>query len=429
MSMGLVLKRFLFSVVAREVIGHRSSTAWPRVWSGATMSGTNPSDSIEVTVVMPCLNEAETLAVCIRKALDCLSDNGISGEVVVADNGSTDGSQAIAEAEGARVVPVEVKGYGNALMGGIDSARGRYVLMGDADDSYDFSALLPFIEKLREGNDLVMGNRFRGGIAPGAMPALHRYLGNPVLSGLGRLFFRCPVGDFHCGLRGFSREAIWRMKLQTTGMEFASEMVVKATLLGLRIVEVPTTLSPDGRSRPPHLRSWRDGWRHLRFMLLFSPAWLFLYPGLLLMIVGLGVGGWLLPEARQLGGATLDVNTLAYSALAVLLGFQSVLFAVFTRTFVSTQGLGPDSRTLNKLYRYVTLETGLIVGGVLIVLGLTGSVAATFGWSEVDFGELNPSEVLRQVIPSVLAIALGFQIVLASFFLSVLGLKRRGGGE
>ena len=389
----------------------------------------SPSDSIEVSVVIPCLNEAETLAVCIRKALGCLSENGISGEVIVADNGSTDGSQAIAEAEGARVVPVEAKGYGNALMGGIEAARGRYVIMGDADDSYDFSALGPFIEKLRKGNDLVMGNRFRGGIAPGAMPALHRYLGNPVLSGLGRLFFRCPVGDFHCGLRGFSREGFGRMKLQTTGMEFASEMVVKATLLGLRIAEVPTTLSPDGRSRPPHLRSWRDGWRHLRFMLLFSPGWLFLYPGLLLMIVGLGVGGWLLPEARQLGGATFDVNTLAYSALAVLLGFQSVLFAVFTRTFVSTQGLGPESRTLNKLYRYVTLETGLIVGGVLIVLGLTGSVAATFGWSEVDFGELNPSEVLRQVIPSVLAIALGFQIVLASFFLSVLGLKRRGGGE
>ena len=389
----------------------------------------SPSDSIEVSVVIPCLNESETLAVCIQKALGCLSGNGISGEVIVADNGSTDGSQAIAEAEGALVVSVEAKGYGNALMGGIEATRGRYVIMGDADDSYDFSALMPFIEKLREGNDLVMGNRFRGGIAPGAMPALHQYLGNPVLSGLGRLFFRCPVGDFHCGLRGFSREAIWRMKLQTTGMEFASEMVVKATLLGLRIAEVPTTLSPDGRSRPPHLRSWRDGWRHLRFMLLFSPGWLFLYPGLLLMIVGLGVGGWLLPEARQLGGATLDVNTLAYSALAVLLGFQSVLFAVFTRTFVSTQGLGPESRTLNKLYRYVTLETGLIVGGVLIVLGLTGSVAATFGWSEVDFGELNPSEVLRQVIPSVLAIALGFQIVLASFFLSVLGLKRRGGGE
>ena len=429
MSKRLVSKRFLFSVVAREGIGHRSSTDWPSAWPSEPMPEPSPSDSIEVSVVIPCLNEAETLAVCIRKALGCLSENGISGEVIVADNGSTDGSQAIAEAEGARVVPVEAKGYGNALMGGIEAARGRYVIMGDADDSYDFSALGPFIEKLRKGNDLVMGNRFRGGIAPGAMPALHRYLGNPVLSGLGRLFFRCPVGDFHCGLRGFRREAFGRMKLQTTGMEFASEMVVKATLLGLRIAEVPTTLSPDGRSRPPHLRSWRDGWRHLRFMLLFSPGWLFLYPGLLLMIVGLGVGGWLLPEARQLGGATLDVNTLAYSALAVLLGFQSVLFAVFTRTFVSTQGLGPESRTLNKLYRYVTLETGLIVGGVLIVLGFTGSVAATFGWSEVDFGELNPSEVLRQVIPSVLAIALGFQIVLASFFLSVLGLKRRGGGE
>ena len=429
MSKRLVSKRFLFSVVAREGIGHRSSTDWPIAWPSEPMPEPSPSDSIEVSVVIPCLNESETLAVCIRKVLGCLSENGISGEVIAADNGSTDGSQAIAEAEGARVVPVEAKGYGNALMGGIEAARGRYVIMGDADDSYDFSALGPFIEKLRKGNDLVMGNRFLGGIAPGAMPALHRYLGNPVLSGLGRLFFRCPVGDFHCGLRGFSREAFGRMKLQTTGMEFASEMVVKATLLGLRIAEVPTTLSPDGRSRPPHLRSWRDGWRHLRFMLLFSPGWLFLYPGLLLMIVGLGVGGWLLPEARQLGGATLDVNTLAYSALAVLLGFQSVLFAVFTRTFVSTQGLGPESRTLNKLYRYVTLETGLIVGGVLIVLGFTGSVAATFGWSEVDFGELNPSEVLRQVIPSVLAIALGFQIVLASFFLSVLGLKRRGGGE
>tara|TARA_Y100001968_G_C19432898_1_gene758043 strand:+ start:63 stop:1244 length:1182 start_codon:yes stop_codon:yes gene_type:complete len=388
-----------------------------------------PSDRPEVTVVMPCLNEADTLAVCIRKALGCLSENGIIGEVVVADNGSTDCSKSIAEEEGARVVAVAAKGYGNALMGGVEAARGRYVIMGDADDSYDFSMLMPFLEKLREGNELVMGNRFQGGIAPGAMPPLHRYLGNPVLSGLGRLFFRCPVGDFHCGLRGFSREAFERMKLQTTGMEFASEMVVKATLLGMRIIEVPTTLSPDGRGRPPHLRSWRDGWRHLRFMLLFSPVWLFFYPGLFLMIVGLSVGGWLLPEARQLGGATFDVNTLAYSSLAVLLGFQSVLFAVFTRTFVGTQGLGPKSCVLNKLYRYVTLETGLVLGGVLIVLGLAVSIVATLGWSEVDFGNLNPSEVLRQVIPAILAIALGFQIVLASFFLSVLGLKRKGGDE
>lgn len=385
------------------------------------------SDSPEVSVVMPCLNEAETVAVCIQKARACLADNGVSGEIIVADNGSTDGSQAIAEAEGARVVPVVAKGYGSALMGGISVARGRFVIMGDADDSYDFSALMPFIEQLRDGSDLVMGNRFKGGIAPGAMPPLHRYIGNPLLSGLGRLFFRCSVGDFHCGLRGFSRAAYDRMKLQTTGMEFAGEMVVKSTLLGLRIAEVPTTLSPDGRSRPPHLRSWRDGWRNLRFMLLFSPRWLFLYPGLLLMLLGLGVGGWLLPETRQLGQAKLDVHTLAYSALAVLLGFQSVLFALYTRSFAHSRGLLLGSPGLNKPYRWLTLEAGLMLGGILMLLGLGGSVSATLGWSEKDFGELNPSVVLRQVIPSILALALGFQIVLGSFFLSVLGLESRGG--
>ena len=385
------------------------------------------SDPPEVSVVMPCLNEAETVAVCIQKARACLADNGVSGEIIVADNGSTDGSQAIAEAEGARVVPVVTKGYGGALMGGISAARGRFVIMGDADDSYDFSALMPFIEQLRDGSDLVMGNRFKGGIAPGAMPPLHRYIGNPLLSGLGRLFFRCPVGDFHCGLRGFSRAAYDRMKLQTTGMEFAGEMVVKSTLLGLRIAEVPTTLSPDGRSRPPHLRSWRDGWRNLRFMLLFSPRWLFLYPGLLLMLLGLGVGGWLLPETRQLGQAKLDVHTLAYSALAVLLGFQSVLFALYTRSFAHSRGLLLGSPGLNKPYRWLTLEAGLMLGGILMLLGLGGSVSATLGWSETDFGELNPSVVLRQVIPSILALALGVQIVLGSFFLSVLGLESRGG--
>ncbi len=391
------------------------------------MPGQQTSDSPEVSVVMPCLNEAETLAVCIQKARACLADNGVSGEIIIADNGSTDGSQSIAEAEGARVVPVEARGYGSALMGGIAASRGRFVIMADADDSYDFSALMPFIEKLRDGSDFVIGNRFKGGIALGAMPPLHRYLGNPVLSGLGRLFFRSPAGDFHCGLRCFSRDAFERMNLQTTGMEFASEMVVKATLLGLRIAEVPTTLSPDGRSRPPHLRSWRDGWRHLRFMLLFSPRWLFLYPGLLLMFAGLGVGGWLLPEARQLGQATLNVHTLVYAALSVLLGFQAVLFALFTRTFAITQGLMPPSRLLNRLYRFVTLETGLVVGGLLVLGGLGGSLAATLGWQKIDFGELEPSVVLRQVIPSIVALALGFQVVLGSFFLSVLGLKRKGG--
>ena len=391
------------------------------------MPGQQTSDSPEVSVVMPCLNEAETLAVCIQKARACLADNGVSGEIIIADNGSTDGSQSIAEAEGARVVPVEARGYGSALMGGIAASRGRFVIMADADDSYDFSALMPFIEKLRDGSDFVIGNRFKGGIALGAMPPLHRYLGNPVLSGLGRLFFRSPAGDFHCGLRCFSRDAFERMNLQTTGMEFASEMVVKATLLGLRIAEVPTTLSPDGRSRPPHLRSWRDGWRHLRFMLLFSPRWLFLYPGLLLMFAGLGVGSWLLPEARQLGQATLNVHTLVYAALSVLLGFQAVLFALFTRTFAITQGLMPPSRLLNRLYRFVTLEIGLVVGGLLVLGGLGGSLAATLGWQKIDFGELEPSVVLRQVIPSIVALALGFQVVLGSFFLSVLGLKRKGG--
>ena len=391
------------------------------------MSQQGLSESIEISVVMPCLNEAETLKLCISKALSCLRENKVTGEVVVADNGSTDNSKQIAESAGARVVLAKSKGYGNALIEGISAARGKYVIMGDADDSYDFSSLMVFIDKLRDGSDLVMGNRFRGGIAPGAMPPLHRYFGNPVLSGLGRLFFRCSIGDFHCGLRGLSREAFYRMKLQTTGMEFASEMVVKATMLGMKISEVPTTLSKDGRSRPPHLRSWRDGWRHLRFMLLFSPNWLFFYPGILLMLVGLILGGWLLPEARKLGQATLDINTLAYSALAVLLGFQSILFGLFTRTFANTQGLGSESRFLESLYRYIKLETGLIVGGILIILGFWESISVTLNWSDVGFGELNPSKVLRQVIPSILAIALGFQIVLGSFFLSVLGLKRRGG--
>lgn len=379
---------------------------------------------------MPCLNEAETLVVCIGKARRFLKEHGIRGEVIVADNGSSDGSQEIAGMEGARTVPVEARGYGSALMGGIFAARGRFIIMGDADDSYDFSNLMPFVEKLREGFELVMGNRFLGGIAPGAMPLLHRHLGNPVLSGVGRLFFHSPMGDFHCGLRGFSRDAYERMRLQTTGMEFASEMVVKATLLDMKITEVPTTLSPDGRSRPPHLRSWRDGWRHLRFMLLFSPKWLFLYPGLALIAAGLLMGGWLLPGARKLGLVTLDVHTLAYAALAVLVGFQAVLFALFTRVFAVTQGLMPESKPLNRLHRFLSLETGLIAGALLLVFGLAGSVHAVLQWHDTDFGKLDPSVVLRQVIPSILALALGCQIVLGSFFLSVLGLKRRreGGG-
>ena len=272
---------------SRLIVAHEMNTETKSTPTSGDFStgGTGP---LELSIVMPCLNEAETLEVCIKKAQNSLRENQLAGEVIIADNGSTDGSQAIAERLGARVVPVDRKGYGSALLGGIAAARGRFIIMGDADDSYEFTNLMPFVAKLREGFELVMGNRFKGGIKPGAMPPLHRYLGNPVLTGIGRLFFGCPAGDFHCGLRGFSKAAIDRLNLQTTGMEFASEMVVKGSLQGLRITEVPTTLSPDGRSRPPHLRSWRDGWRHLRFMLVYSPRWLFLYPGLLLMLVGLG---------------------------------------------------------------------------------------------------------------------------------------------
>src|SRR5216683_2493132 len=264
---------------------------------------------------MPCLNEAETVATCVRKAAGFLREHGIDGEIVVADNGSTDGSQRLAEEAGARVVAVSAKGYGNALLGGIVDAQGRYIIMGDADDSYDFTALMPFVSALRDGADLVMGNRFRGGIAPGAMPPLHRYLGNPVLSFVGRLFFRSAIGDFHCGLRGFNRDSVMALNLQATGMEFASEMVVKAALAGQHVTEVPTTLAKDGRSRPPHLHTWRDGWRHLRFLLLYSPRWLFLYPGALLMLAGAAAGAWLLPGPRTIAGVAFDVHTLVYAAM------------------------------------------------------------------------------------------------------------------
>jgi glycosyltransferase involved in cell wall biosynthesis len=383
------------------------------------------ADALELSILMPCLNEAETLETCIRKAQRSLLDNNIRGEIIIADNGSTDGSQAIATGLGARVVDVEAKGYGNALMGGIVAARGKYIIMGDADDSYDFSSLEVFIEKLSEGYDLVMGNRFKGGIKPGAMPLLHKYLGNPVLTTIGRIFFHSPCGDFHCGLRGFSKAAVTKLDLRSTGMEFASEMVVKATLRKMRITEVPTTLSPDGRSRPPHLRSWRDGWRHLRFLLLFSPRWLFLFPGALLIILGLATGIWLLPGPRKVGNISFDIHTLLYSALAILVGFQAVTFALFTKTFAISEGLLPEDPRLNKLFRFINLEAGLIVGCLLIFFGLAGSFYALEVWSERAFGQLNPSQTLRTVIPAMTCLTLGCQIVFSSFFLSVLGLKRR----
>jgi hypothetical protein len=383
------------------------------------------ASEIEVSVVMPCLNEAETVGVCIEKARRALAELGVAGEVVVADNGSTDGSQEIAERMGARVVRVEARGYGSALMGGIAAARGRYVIMGDADDSYDFSALAPFVEKLRAGYGLVMGNRFKGGIAKGAMPPLHKYLGNPVLTGVGRLLFRSPCGDFHCGLRGFSKEAVERLDLRTTGMEFASEMVVKATLHDIGVTEVPTRLAPDGRSRAPHLRRWRDGWRHLRFLLLYSPRWLFLYPGALLMLAGLAMGAWLLPGPRTVGGATLDIHTLLYAAVAVIVGFQAINFAVFTKIFAISEGLLPEDPRLNRVFRYVNLEAGLVVGATLLVAGLVTSLYTFSAWRAHSFGPLDATKSLRVIIPAVTALTLGCQIILSSFFLSILGLRRR----
>jgi len=383
------------------------------------------SETVEVSVVMPCLNEAQTLANCIGKAERALRDANISGEIIVADNGSSDGSIEIAHQMGARVVHVLAKGYGSALMGGIAAASGKYVVMGDADDSYDFGHIPRFVAQLRQGADVVMGNRFRGGIQKDAMPALHRYFGNPLLTRIGRLFFHSPVGDFYCGLRGFRKDAFERMGLRTTGMEFATEMVVKATLLRLRVTEVPTTLSPDGRNRPPHLRTWRDGWRTLRFFMLYSPRWLFLYPGVALMLAGFVLGLWLLPEPRTVGSVTFDVHTLVYAAAFVLLGFQAMAFAVFTKVFAISEGLLPADPTLDRLFRYVTLEVGILAGIVLTVAGLATSAYAVEAWGSQHFGALDYSHTMRLVIPGALLLILGAQTIFASFFMSVLGLRRR----
>jgi glycosyltransferase involved in cell wall biosynthesis len=380
---------------------------------------------MELTVVLPCLNEAETLAVCIRKAKASIAGLGIDGEVVIADNGSTDGSQDIARAEGARVVDVPIRGYGAALTAGIAAAKGEFVIMGDADDSYDLSNLGPFVEALRGGADLVMGNRFAGGIEPGAMPALHRYLGNPVLTAIGRILFRSPVKDFHCGLRGFRREAILDLDLRTTGMEFASEMVVKATLNKLNIVEVPTTLSPDGRSRAPHLRTWRDGWRHLRFLLLYSPRWLFLYPGMVLFLVGIVLGGVLLTGPIQVGEHALDVSALVYAMAAVLIGFQAILFAAFSRAFVANEGLMPPSPGMQKAFKVLNLERGLIIGLLLLIVGVALAIYGFIHWGSSDFGALDARDAIRLAVPAATLSVLGVETIMGSFFLSVLGLSRR----
>jgi glycosyltransferase involved in cell wall biosynthesis len=380
---------------------------------------------VELTVVMPCLNEAKTLASCIERAMATLKEHGIAGEVVIGDNGSTDGSQEIARALGARVVDVPIKGYGAALLGAFAAARGKFVIMGDSDASYDFAEIPRFLEKLRAGYQLVMGNRFLGGIKPGAMPWKNRHIGNPVLSGMGRLFFRIPVGDFHCGIRAFDRAAIDKLDLRSTGMELASEMVVKAQVHGLKMTEVPATLSPDGRDRPPHLRPWRDGWRHLRFLLLYSPRWLFFYPGIALMLVGAIIHAALLPGPMKIGDATLDIHTLLYGGAMILVGAQGVFFAVLSRIFAITEGLLPEPRGYQRFFQSVKMEHGVIAGVVLALLGLAGSIVAVTYWGKRDFGPTSPELAMRIVVPSVVLLALGAQTIFSSFFLSLLGMKRR----
>jgi glycosyltransferase involved in cell wall biosynthesis len=384
----------------------------------------------ELTILMPCLNEAETLAVCIRKARGFLVENDVEGEVLIADNGSTDGSLEIAEAEGARVIPVPRKGYGAALAGGIAAAKGRFVIMGDADDSYDFSALMPFLEKLREGAQLVMGNRFEGGIAPGAMPPLHRFLGNPVLSFAGRLFFRTDIGDFHCGLRGFDRDAIRALNLRTSGMEFASEMVVKATLEKLRIAEVPTTLSPDGRTRAPHLRSWRDGWRHLRFLLLYSPRWLFLYPGLILMALGTVSTLYLLPGPVQIApDVEVDIHTLLVGAMCVIVGLQAISFAIIARSFATRYGFIPRSAKFGRLLDAISLERILFVAVPIALLGIGGIAWSVINWAATGFGPLTYTGTMRVMIISMTAVVAGIQLAMTGFLSSMMNIPMRESGS
>jgi glycosyltransferase involved in cell wall biosynthesis len=387
-----------------------------------------PDGSLEVSVVMPCLNEADTLEVCVRKALRAFEAAGIAGEVVVADNGSTDGSQAIAERAGARVVPVRFRGYGNALMGGIAAARGRFVIMGDADDSYDFGEVPKIVAKLREGNALVQGCRLPSGggtIMPGAMPFLHRWWGNPMFSAIARRWFGAPIHDIYCGLRGFTKELYERLDQRCTGMEFATEMIIKASLHRERIAEVPITLHPDGRkAHKPHLKTFRDGWRTLRFFLLYSPRWLFLMPGFALILLGLVGYGLGLPGA-VIRGVRFEAHTLLFASVAILCGYQSVIFAVFTKVFAISEKLVPDTPNMKRVFRVFTLERGLIAGAAMFVSGVGLLMAAVAMWWRAGFGNLDYPQTMRLVVPGATLTALGFQTVLSSFFMSVLGLKRR----
>ncbi|MCB0208236.1 MAG: glycosyltransferase family 2 protein [Anaerolineae bacterium] len=383
---------------------------------------TSGNDALELSILMPCLNEAETLELCINKAQTFLYEHNVKGEVIIADNGSTDGSQMIATRLGAKVIQVKEKGYGAALLGGIEAAEGQYIIMGDSDDSYDFTNLMPFVEKLREGYDLVMGNRFKGGIAPGAMPPLHRYLGNPVLSWLGRLFFQTPISDFHCGLRGFNRSAVKQLDLQTTGMEFASEMVVKASLYGQSVAEVPTTLSPDGRSRQPHLRSWRDGWRHLRFLLLYSPRWLFLIPGLALFGLGMLLMLVLLGGPVHINGLYFGLHYMVLGSMITLIGFQIVSLGIYASVFSVTEHYARASNTVSMINRYFNLERGIGLGSLLFLIGVVINLYVVYVWLNQGFaGQLR----IGETILAMTLMVIGVQTVFSSFFLSLMGIQHK----
>ncbi len=386
------------------------------------------SETIDVSVVMPCLNEADTLALCLQKASGAIASLNMQGEIVVADNGSNDGSQDIATRLGARLVHVEVRGYGNALMGGIAASRGRWIIMGDADDSYDFGEIPKLVDKLREGADLVQGCRLPSGggrVLPGAMPFLHRWLGNPIFSLLARWWFRVPIHDVYCGLRGFTRALYDRLDLRCTGMEFATEMIVKAGLQGTKTAEVPITLHPDGRTtHAPHLKTFRDGWRTIRLFLLFSPRWLFLIPGVMLLLLGLLGYGLALP-GLTIRGATFDAHTLLFSSLFILCGYQSVLFAIFTKTFGVNEGLMPPDRRLDQFYQIVNLERSLLAALFALLIGVVLLLIAVDQWRLTGFGRLDYSRIMRLVVPGATLSALAFQTVLSSFFVSVLGMHKK----
>jgi len=402
--------------------GKTKSDASRKAGGSAVAEAAPATELLDVSVVIPCLNEANSVGTCIDKAYSAFRVHNLMGEVIVADNGSADGSIEIAESRGARVVRVEQQGYGAALREGIRAARGRFIIMGDADDSYDFSEIPHFLEKWREGYDVVMGNRFQGGIRPGAMPWHHRYIGNPGLTALLNLFFRTGIGDSHCGMRGFSRAVFDQMDLRSTGMEFASEFIIKAKQLGARISEVPITLWPDKRGRPPHLRSFRDGWRHLRFMLMYAPNWLFLLPGALLVVVGLAVVFWLLPGPRSVTPrVTLDLHTMIFGVIFTLLGAQILSIGAFAKVFSYAERFDRRSVSLRRLLRRVTLESGLLLGGVLFLVGFTGCAWITWRWAASGFG---PLYEVRAVLFWSMWLFLGVQVIFSSFFLSMMGISR-----